>query len=91
MSDKRYFHLDDEYCTYTVVATDLGHARKIIDESGAEFGDPSVRLEDAAARGDDLHWSEVSAEDAATITVFDDPHTRPLTECALGDWFCSEY
>ena len=96
MSDpvKRYFRLDDEYCIYTVVATDLFHAQKIMDESGAEFGAPSVRLNEAVARGDDLTWSEIPSQDAAEITVYDDrtvAHTRYLTACELGDWFSSEY
>lgn len=88
---KRYFLLDDDYAWYVVVATDLDHARKIITDSGIEFGDPSVPLPEAEKR-DGLVWSEFTPEDATKNNVMlDDGRRVSLTECALGDWFCSEY
>lgn len=89
---KRYFVLDDDYASYYVVATDLNHARSLIRDSGAEFGDPSAPLDQAEARGD-VWWKEIGVEAAGKMQgrTEDERGTILLADANIGEWFCSEY
>ncbi|MGN6108952.1 MAG: hypothetical protein ACTHU0_27850 [Kofleriaceae bacterium] len=87
---KRYFRADDDGVRYSVVANDLEHARRILRECGVGFG------ESAAEVGREPTWEEFDAERAGRVrcdTSEDDRGrgTIPLTECDLGEWFCSEW
>lgn len=80
---RRYFRAVEGGCVdYTFVATDLDHAKRILDCSGCEVEN-------------DLEWSEIPADKASKIKVTDDDDggvvSTPLDQCALGSWFCSEY
>lgn len=92
MADKRFFvATDDGDVDYSVVATDLDHAKNILRESGVEFGDPGRPLDEA-----NLEWSEMSLERAQqvrcqTAESDNDRGVIPLSEADLGEWFCSEY
>lgn len=90
MSEKRFFkgEEDDSGVVYTVVARDLEHAKSVLRESGAEFGDPSHSFDDVP-----FSWIEVSAEMAAAIKCNRDDGnpSLPLIDCDLGEWFCSEW
>lgn len=85
MSDKRYFRADDG-ATYSIVARDLDHAKRILDDAGIDFDSDA----------DDVRWSEMTVEQAAAKRIVeDDAHNRitpyPLTEAEIGDWFSSEW
>lgn len=92
----RYFELDDNGATYFVVATDLDDARRILGASGCEFGDHGEGgpgpLAEAEAAGL-VTWREIDASEAARKRCHTDDErgTLPLTECHLGDIFCTEY
>jgi len=92
----RYFVLDDNGAYYFVVASDLDHARRILGASGAVFGDHGERgpgpLAEAEAAGL-VTWREIDASEASRKRCHTDDGrgTIPLTECRLGDNFCSEY
>ena len=88
----RYFNADDGDVDYTIVATDLEHAKSILRASGIQFYDEDtgkgVPYDDAR-----LTWIEYSAERAAKITCYEDDGSIgpwPLNTFALGEWFCSE-
>lgn len=93
---KRYFTVDDGGTDYTIVAADLDHAKCLLRTSGVEFttedGD-SAPIDDP--RFADLRWIELSPEFAAKARVATGdsgaPPVIPLSECKVGDWFCSEY
>lgn len=91
---KRYFHLDDGDIDYTVIARDLEHAEQIMREAGIEFLDPSVSYDEAKASGA-FDWCEMSADRIARTKVHRQeagkPDPVPLTDCDMGDWFCSEW
>lgn len=95
MTDKRFFRFEDaKYGEpyYIVVAVDLDHAKRILRESQVEFGDPSLPLDQLPPGA--YEWSEIHADRAATkmVDFNEDGRGRiPLAECAVGDWFCSEY
>lgn len=85
----RYFKADDGGTDYTIVATDLEHAKSILRASGLEFNDPSVPFDDA-----EIEWHEISAERAAQFKCYEDDGSIgpwPLDTFAAGNWFCSEY
>jgi hypothetical protein len=90
MSNKRFFQgeEDDSGVTYTVVARDIDHAKQIMRDSGAEFGDPSGPFDQVP-----FEWVEVDAERATRIKCNRDDGNPsvPLAECDLGDRFCSEW
>lgn len=87
----RYFHFDDGGVTYTVVATDLEHARKILRDSGTEFNtyDGDVCSFDDAK----LTVVEWTLEKASTVLMNDEDRggKHLLHTYGPGDWFCSEF
>lgn len=87
---KRFFvATDDCDVDCIVVAVDLDHAKSILRDSGAEFGDPSEPLDKA-----NLEWSEMTHEKATTQRCHTDDHRGgvvPLADCEIGEWFCSEW
>jgi hypothetical protein len=92
VSGCRYFNADDGGLDYTIVATDLEHAKSILRASGLEFcndaGD-SVPYDQA-----EFTWHEYTAERAAKIRCYEDDGSIgpwPLNTFALGEWFCSEF
>lgn len=91
-SPRVYFRVDDGGVDYTIVATDRAHAERLLRESGCEFcnddGD-NVPFDQAV-----LEWTEISAERAAQIRVYEDDGRTgpfPLNTFEPGDWFCSEF
>jgi hypothetical protein len=89
---KRYFTMDDDGAWYVVVATDLEHARRVLMTSGVEFCEqPAESLPELEASGR-VTWDELEGDEVAGKRVcMEDGRHVPLTECSLGDWFCSEY
>jgi hypothetical protein len=94
LTSKRYFEMADNGAEYVVVASDLEHAERILRDAGLTFGQDSVPYDAAKAAGL-LTWDEVSTERAAKRQVCSNESSKPykvlLTECTLGDWFCSEW
>lgn len=96
--DKHFFHLTDGGATYLLVAQDLPHAQQLLRDAGVELtaDDGSSYPVDAPEVGS-ARWRELSAAAAAEKHVWlgtaDDGKSPrvPLTDCAVGDWFCSEY
>ncbi len=96
-SSNRYFLADNNgYVDYTIVATDLEHAQRILreDNRGIVYmteGDEETSDFDLA----DLRWREISAAEARERNVHANdgsmPDPRPLDTFEPGDWFCSEW
>ncbi len=91
---RRFFHLDDEgNVSWWIVATDVEHAKRILREMGAEFGQDGVFLDEAERQGL-VEWEEMDAERVARVLRChrdEDGDTRPLADCEMGDSFCSEW
>jgi hypothetical protein len=103
---KRFFDLDDNGRTFTFVATDLEHAKKILADSPVKLVADTDRGEPGI---EEAVWSEIAPEDAATHTIEPtankdwkpdpDPERGPqgymvpkmLADYDIGDWFSSEY
>ncbi|MGN6107254.1 MAG: hypothetical protein ACTHU0_19255 [Kofleriaceae bacterium] len=86
---KHFFRADDHGVRYWVVARDLNHAKRVMRDCGIEFGVSSSEA------GKDPAWEELDAERAGhtRCDTSEDDRGRgmiPLTECDLGEWFCSE-
>lgn len=99
---KRFFECDDNGCDYLIVATDMDHAKQIMRDARVEFGDPGVPLDQAVG----LAWRELPIERAdrirCDVSDSDDPMASrvrvplrigliPLSDCEIGEWFCSEW
>lgn len=86
---QRYFQCEDNGCTYSFVALDLDHAKRLLAESGTV----TVAESDAAYPGiEPVEWTEIDAERAARLNCDDMEGRRgPLTSFGPGDWFSSEY
>ncbi len=96
---KRYFGVDDHVngggVDYTIVARDQAHAKQLLIEAGVEFCDENGMSHPVNdPRVQDVHWWEIEPARAAKIQCHHDDNpkspTTPLTECAIGDWFCTE-
>lgn len=102
----KFFEIDDDGdADYTIVARDRAHALEMI--KGIEFGDPSRPFEQAVDIHDKpLELTPITMERAAKLRCRieegeDQPYIRwliaqgrnplPLSECDVGDWFCSEW
>lgn len=92
---KRYFGVDDGGNDYTIVAVSVEHAKAILRAYGVEFtkedGD-SAPIDDPAFAN--LDWYELSPAAVAKLQrchTDDGRGVIPLTECQLGDFFCSEW
>jgi hypothetical protein len=92
-SAKRFFKLDDG-ADYLVVARSPEHAEQILRDTGLEFSTEGLPYDAAKARGL-LSWEELPADRALTKLVHLNDQTGdnpvPLTQCEIGDWFCSEW
>lgn len=90
---KRFFHLDDG-AEYFVIALSQEHAEQILRDAGIDFSAEGLPYDEAKTRGL-LSWREIFQEEAQTARVHlnDQPGENPvpLTQCAAGDWFCSEW
>jgi hypothetical protein len=94
-ADKKFFQCEDGDggATYSVVARDLEHALKILRDADVHFDSDYGRPADLGA-GSLLIWTEIDAERAAQISIYDESQptvVRNLAQFAIGDWFCSEY
>lgn len=90
VNTRRYFRIDDGGAETWLVATDPAHAARLVE--GVEFGDPAKPLSEATDEdGRPLRVVEVTAERASRVMCHTDNGVRPLLECDLGDWFCSEW
>lgn len=81
---KCYFQAYDNGCTYSIVARDMEHARRILTTSGAELCDGP----------DPVEWSEMSHAAAAMRRIHDEDAPgldQRLTDFEPGDWFSSEF
>ena len=91
MTDKKFFELDDNGdAQYLIVATDLDHAKRIMRDSGIEFGDPPQPLDDAAG----ITWSELPPDAVAKKARCHTEDHRGIIRLAdadVGDYFCSEW
>jgi len=93
-TDRKYIAVDDGGCEYVIVARDIEHAKQILREHSVEFtkedGD-SAPMDDPAFAG--LEWCELGAERAARIKVHTDDGRGivSLSDCQIGDFFCSEW
>jgi hypothetical protein len=92
---KRFFGVDDGGASYWIVARDPDHAKRILLDAGVEFTDDDG---DTSAIDDPrfamLDWVELPAERAAETYCWSEDgcgEHKPLTQYAIGDWFCSEY
>ena len=94
---KRFFRLDDGAAYYLVIAHDVEHAGQILTDAGIEFGYPSATFDKAVDEtGDPLKFVELSNERVERIRVdMSEQNTElgkvPVSDCEVGDWFCSEY
>lgn len=95
--NKRFFHVDDDGASHSVVAIDKQHAVRLLDYAGNHYsqdGDKSIA--EALASGVAKIF-EIGFERAMTVRCHtqdsDDPGrgTIPLSECRIGEWFSSEY
>ena len=87
----RYFQVEDDAIDYTVVATDLEHAKQILLTAKQGFeGDTGefVPCDDCRCR-----WTEISAERAARFRVHDDDRggVHMLNTYPAGQWCGSEF
>ena len=96
MSDTapRYFHIrtDDTTPTWTIIAARPSDAWRlwVNHEDASGFLDGEA-LGDSSVERASFAMEEIAAEVAASRMVDDDGTRRPLTECAIGSVFCSEY
>lgn len=93
---KRFFHVDDGGDSFTIVARDVEHAKQILREHGVEFTKDdgySAPIDDPEFA--ELEWREMSPRWVARTRVHldDSPGSKswPLADCALGDFFSSEW
>jgi hypothetical protein len=90
---KRFFKLADG-ADYLVVARSPEHAEQILRNTDLEFCAEGLPYNEAKER-DLLSWEELPADRAATRRVYlsDRAGENPvsLSQCAIGDWFCSEW
>lgn len=95
-STGRFFVADSDGVTYSFVARDLDHCREILVRHGVVFyaadGSETNDVERAA-----IEWTELTPDQASLRMTSDDGQAiaslrrLPLSQRALGDWFCSEY
>lgn len=93
---RRFFVADNQGITYSFVALDVDQCRAILVKHGCVFyapdGGETYDIERA-----DIEWVELAPEQAAIRMTSDDgaedPALRrlPLSQRAIGDWFCSEH
>jgi len=90
---RRFFQLDDG-TSYFIVARSPEHAEQIMREAGVEFSAEGLPYDTAKIRGL-LSWQEMSADHALIRHVHLNDGAGngpvPLTQCEIGDWFCSEW
>lgn len=102
LGPKRFFVIDDGGVDYWIVAFDMEGAKAAV--KGVDFGD-GCSLDDAIRAGM-TEIEEISAERAAAVRCHieedvdaDRRKARmaagrnpiPLSECDVGEWFCSEW
>ncbi len=90
---KRFFELDDNGCDWSFVATDLIHAKRLLQEG---VGRGSISLCAGLDKSEEPSWSEIPVGRALVLMTVDDDagegRTRlPLAERNLGDFFSSEW
>jgi hypothetical protein len=99
MVTKRFFKFDIDGASYWVVAVDLPHARRVLRESGTEFGQEGRPFDEIKENGL-VTEQELSHEQAFKTRCDWSDHdddsgklhgTKHLTECEVGEWFSSEY
>jgi hypothetical protein len=95
MVTKRFFKFDIDGASYWVAAVDLPHARRVLRESGTEFGQEGRPFDETKENG--LVTEQELSHEQAFKTRCDSSEdgkghgTIPLSECELGEWFSSEY
>lgn len=87
----RHFRVDDDGVTWWIVAVNLDHAKELLRRNCDAFGQEGVSFDKAI-----LDWVELTAEAVDTVTrcsreTRDGVVTAPLSQCHIGDVFCSEY
>lgn len=100
--EKKFFVIDDGGVDYWIVAPDMDSAKDTV--GGVEFGDGQTL--DAAILSGNTSIEEMNADVAAKVRCHieeDENADRmrarlaagrnpiPLTECEIGEWFCSEW
>lgn len=77
-----------------MVAQSQEPAEQILHNVGIEFSTEGLPYNEAKIRGL-LSWREMSAEQALSQRVYLYDRTSdspvPMTQCEIGDWFCSEW
>ena len=86
LSLRKFFLCEEDGADWYVVALDLEHAKKILRDSGYEFGQEGVPFDLA-----DLTWSELTSDRLGGQYRRDDGSVSPLLDANLGESFCSEY
>lgn len=93
---KRFFHVDDGGDSFTIVARDVEHAKQVLRDHGVEFTkDDGYSAPIDHPEFASLEWREMSPAWVRRTRVHldDNPKSTPvsLAECALGDFFSSEW
>ena len=93
---KRFFHVDDGGDSFTIVARDVAHAKRILLDHGVHFTkEDGYSAPIDHPQFDELEWREMSPSWVARTRVHldDNPNSKsvPLDECQLGDFFSSEW
>ncbi len=97
MSDTapRYFHIktDGTTPTWTIIAARPSNTWRlwVVHEDDSGFLDGEALGDGASIDPASFAMQEIAADVAASRMVDDDGTRRPLTECAIGSVFCSEY
>ena len=100
---RRFFRMENQGVSYSFVATDIDHCKRILCDHGAvvyDADDEEIQLRKgqyAEFEKADCDWFELTHDQASLkFTISDDgpageDYRAPLSERELGAFFCSEY